>query len=185
MKALHPHTLGIVPLYAMKGLRPPLQVVLAWIWNAELTGEQWTMKWLGEMAGMTNIKKALDELQEIGVVFPNGQKKAPYSVVVDFIPEREAAKEPEKKKAEPYAEWVFNAMKVWTEGRGGVVGPKDMHACLHLAVAVQGEEVVLGVFKRYAKEGDARFDTLKRFAENMGRYKRKQATLPTSRGFGE
>ena len=185
MKALHPRTLGIAPLYLMDGLRAPLQACLNWLWWAELQGEAWTLTGLAKKAGMGagTLKKCLDELTEMCIIFPNDTKRAPFSVNVDFVPSREPAKE-EKKKAETFPDWVFAAKKAWLEGRGGVVGPRDVHTALAVAVGVQGEGKVLTAFSRYASEGDVRFDTLKRFAENMGKWG-GGGVITAPRAFGE
>ena len=186
MTPLTPHVLSVCPLYLMEGLKPQLQSCLVWLWWAELCGEPWTLSGLGEKAGMSGstLKKVLDELSLMGVVFPNGNTKAPYGVNVDFLPVRERVKEPEKKKV-AWPDWVFTAMKEWNTGRGGVVGPKEVHNALHLAVSVQGEAAVLAAFRRYARDADRKFDTLKRFPENMGRWTTNKTTRPTPRAFGE
>jgi len=186
MKALHPHDLGIAPLYLMDGLRPNLQVVLAWLWDAELTGEAWTMKWLGERTGMGGgtVKKALDELEVAGVVFPTNMKKSPYSVNVDFIPAREPAPKEEKKKAKRYPDWVFDAMKAWQEAKRGVLGPQEVHNSLHLAVSIRGEQVVMQAFREYAMNWRKGWHTVKKFAENMDACLPSAASRPTARPFG-
>ena len=186
MKALQPRTLGVSPLYLLDGLRPPLQAVLVWLWHAELTGEVWTMKGLGEHAGMGagTLKKCLDELTRLGIVYATDSKKAPFGCNADFVPTRAAAVV-EKKRAEAFEDWVFKAMKAWKEGRGGVVGPREVHNSLHLAVTVQGEDKVLNAFQRYARDGDKRFDTLKRFPENMGQWTAGHGAIATPRQMGE
>ena len=143
------------------------------------------MTGLAKNAGMGagTLKKCLDELTEMCIIFPNDTKRAPFSVNVDFVPSREPVKE-EKKKAEVFPDWVFEAMNAWKDGRGGVVRPQDVHNTLKVAVGVHGEEKVMAAFKRCAAEG-TKYNSLRLFPEQMGQFEEGRTTISPSRKFGE
>lgn len=179
MKPLHPHTMGISPLYLMDGLRPHLQVVLAWVYNAELSGEQWTLTGLGRHAGMGGgtVRKVLDELAEKGIVFRSGGKLAPYSVNVDFIPSREPPAAKQKvKDAAPIPTWVFDAKQIWKDALGGVLWPSQVKTVLAPLIKEHGKEVVLVALKKYATETDPQWNpNLFKFATNPSEWIRPES----------
>ena len=158
--------LSVWPAAYCRGRKPAEQAILAWLFHEELVGNDWSLKRLSELAGVSaeSVKSALSIFVQDGLLeeVPETERKSAkasdqYRLRSDYVPNS-----PAKAPGSPVVRsrlpgWVFVACGVWKRYKG-VYAPKRMHNDLKAAVQLEGEAKVIKALERYAKESEARFN---------------------------
>jgi len=184
MSTVQPQDLSIYPAYLCVG-RPPLeQVVIAHLWRHAFSDVQKIVKTtLAEDCGTTSgtLNKTVSKLIEEGVLEGNR------SINLSFIPERPVVIPKQPKKKSPYPEYVFWAIRTWTQATGGVYTPVYMKMALDGCVKEYGAEKVVFAIRGFTTKTDInpRYDTPRAFAKVIGDYLPTESPerRPTSRSF--
>lgn len=168
MPKLRANDLCVAPIYIMTGRKSHEQTAILYVWQAELSGETWSVSSVAKRAGTTppTLTKVCAGLVEAGVMYRREGKRAPYGIHVDFVPERDdPVVQPKNKAAFPF--WVFQIIKAWKTL--GVVSPREVYNYLHSAVDLYGQSDVVDAATHYVAASDIRFNpSLSKFRGVVG-----------------
>ena len=190
MSTLNKGDLGVAPLYLMQGRDPKQQIVILYLWNLFLRGEDFTIKRVGELSGVSIKGDVFETLADDGVLErvpeedqKNAKPSSRYRVVAEFLPERVESERKGTSQRPAMPLWVFAACGIWKRSQG-VLGPRLMHNFLKAAVQIEGVGITLKALERYARLSDKAFNpSPDKFVKNIKKWIVSEDDSPKARSF--
>ena len=173
MKDLPQASIGTAPLWLMRGRKAQEQVVILYVWEAELMRAKWSFASIQRSAGISSASVVCKALCDDGLLkTQDAPHRGPYTINLGWLPVHvsEPTPEPAKPKRET-PPWAISLMLTWKEQTNGYIQPSVVEKHLSEAVEEHGLDDIRAALCEYIQRiKEARFRSIKNFAEHLGEY---------------
>lgn len=173
MKDLPQASIGTAPLWLMRGRKAQEQVVILYVWEAELMRAKWSFASIQRSAGISSASVVCKALCDDGLLkTQDAPHRGPYTINLGWLPVSTQVEKPADKPALPEPEWVKRLRMTWAE-QEGFARTNTIAGYFGEAVEIHGIERVaaaMGVYLDDSRGQEKQYRSIKNLAEHLNQW---------------